>query len=93
MRLPDPANLRIQRQVGQVIELETPRVDPSQAPGMKRGAPDRAGQQGTQPLALMGGQPSGVPGVLRATLCPASRCANIHCTTGAVAGSGSSLCA
>ena len=31
--------------------------------------------------------------VIRATLCPASRCANIHRTTGAVTGSGSSLCA
>ena len=31
--------------------------------------------------------------VIRAALCPASRCANIHVTTGAVAGSGSSLCA
>ena len=31
--------------------------------------------------------------VIRAALCPASRCANIHTTTGAVAGSGSSRCA
>jgi hypothetical protein len=30
---------------------------------------------------------------IRATECPASRCANIHRTTCAVAGSGSSLCA
>jgi hypothetical protein len=33
------------------------------------------------------------PRVIRAALCPASRCAKIHVTTGAVAGSGSSLCA
>jgi hypothetical protein len=31
--------------------------------------------------------------VIRATLCPASRWANIHATTGAVSGSGSSRCA
>jgi hypothetical protein len=31
--------------------------------------------------------------VIRAALCPASRWANIHRTTGAVTGSGSSLCA
>ena len=31
--------------------------------------------------------------VIRAALCPASRCANIHVTTGAVAGSGSRRCA
>ena len=31
--------------------------------------------------------------LIRAALCPASRCANIHATTGAVTGSGSSLCA
>jgi hypothetical protein len=30
--------------------------------------------------------------VIRATLCPASRWANIHVTTGAVCGSGSSRC-
>jgi hypothetical protein len=31
--------------------------------------------------------------VIRAALCPASLCAKIHVTTGAVSGSGSSLCA
>ena len=31
--------------------------------------------------------------VIRATLCPANRWANIHATTGAVSGSGSSRCA
>jgi hypothetical protein len=50
------------RQAGQILEFETPRVDAGQAPGMKRGALDRAGQQRTQPLALVGGQSPGVPG-------------------------------
>jgi hypothetical protein len=50
------------RQAGQVIKLETPGVDAAKAPGMKRGALDHAGQQGTQPLALVVGQPSAVPG-------------------------------
>jgi hypothetical protein len=50
------------RQAGQIGGLETPRVDARQAPGMKRGALDRAGQQRAQPLALVGGQPFGVPG-------------------------------
>ena len=50
------------RQAGEIIELETLRVDTAKAPGMKRGALDRAGQQRAQSLALVLGQSSGVPG-------------------------------
>jgi hypothetical protein len=49
------------RQTGQVGKLEPRRIDPSQPPGMERRPGDGAGQQGPQSLALVRGQPSGVP--------------------------------
>ena len=68
-----------------------------------RGSPARQFTASCQGIAISWCRPGvadghGIPAsfsarAIRAALCPASRSANIHATTGAVAGSGSSRCA
>ena len=49
------------RQLGQLAELETRRVDPGQAPGVEGGALERDGEQRPQLLSLVRGQLLGIP--------------------------------
>ena len=49
------------RQAGQVGQLEPGRIDVPEAAGVERGALDRPGQQRTQALCLVGGEPVSIP--------------------------------
>ena len=99
-RCPEPGVGRVdQDRLGRLpvphLPARVPRVrqDRRDGPQRPRRVPARCGLRPGSAADGHGTPASFNARVIRAAVCPASRCANIHDTTGAVAGSGSSLCA